>query len=139
MLVSPHAASRRRIGPAFARQRTRHAIERLTRLLALTALLSLVLHANATAATSVALAIQGPQRDAVSITRAQLFVTGWGIAEEHDLPIQGNVVQLDLDATRPEFAARIADTRGFIYIKAAGYAPLISQPFTWPTPTAPAV
>jgi hypothetical protein len=73
------------------------------------------------------------------ITSAQLFVTAWGVSKKHDLRVDGNVVLLHLDATRPEFANRFEDTSGFIYVKAAGYAPIMSEAFTWPAPGAPTV
>jgi hypothetical protein len=87
----------------------------------------------------VSLALRGPRQEQVAITSAQLFVTAWGVSEEYALPIDGDRVRVDLDKTRPGFAAQIADTRGFIYVKADGYSPLMSEAFTWPSPDTPTV
>src|SRR6478672_7963137 len=103
--------------------RTNHTIA----VVAATVLFSTVLHGHAFAQTSVTLAFHGPLQERVRITTARLFVTAWAVSEDHDLPVEGNVVRLDLEATRPEFADRIADTSGFIYVKAAGDAPIISE------------
>jgi hypothetical protein len=90
-------------------------------------------------ATSVTLTFQGPTRAPLAITHAQLLVTAWGVAERYDLAVDGSVLRLDLEATRPEFADRFTDEKAFIYIKAAGYPPLMSEAFTWPAPNVPTV
>jgi hypothetical protein len=108
-------------------------------IVALTVVFTAILCGRAGAQTSVSLAFGGPLQEPVAITRAQLFVTAWGVSEAHDLPVEGNVVRLDLEATRPEFADGFADVGGFIYVKAAGYAPVMSEPFTWPAAGVPTV
>ena len=75
----------------------------------------------------------------VSVTSAQLLVTAWGSSHKYDLNVEKSVVNIDLEATRPAFEGKVADLRGYMYIKAAGYAPLMSQPFSWPTTSAPAL
>ncbi len=85
------------------------------------------------------LTFRGPLQEPVAIAGAQLLVTAWGVTEQYELSIEGNVVRVDMEATRPEFADRIADTRGFVYVKAAGYAPVMSEAFTWPAASVPTV
>lgn len=102
-------------------------------------LFSAVLDADAVAQTSVTLTFRGTTEEPVAVTRVRLLVTAWGVSEQYDLPIDGNVVRVELEATRPEFAERIADTAGFIYVNAAGYAPVMSEAFTWPTAGVPTV
>jgi hypothetical protein len=104
----------------------------MTRVVAIVTLLTLVIHSRATAQTTVAVTFQGAAGEPVPITSAQLMVTAWGTSERHDLPFAGNVVHLDLDATRPNFADHMSDTRGVVYVKADGYAPITSQAFAWP-------
>jgi hypothetical protein len=106
----------------------------LLRAFSIIGLLTVVPGGNAWADTSVALTFHGPLGESVSITSAQLLVSAWGVSEQYDLPVQGNIVRLDLEKTRPEFADRFADEKGYLYIKTDGYAPLISQGFTWPAP-----
>ena len=112
---------------------------RLVSILGLTAVLVLLLHVDATAQTALTLVFHGPVREPVPITRAQLLVAAWGVSLQYDLEVEGNVLKIDLEATRPEFAGKIADTSGFVYVKAAGYAPLMSEAFTWPAQNAPTV
>lgn len=95
-------------------------------------LFSAVLAADAVAQTSVTLTFRGPLTEPAAITTARLLITAWGVSEEYELPVEGSVVRLDLEATRPEFVERIADTSGFVYVKAAGFAPIMSEAFTWP-------
>ena len=102
-------------------------------------LLSAVCAAHAVAQTSVTLTFRGPIQEPVPIVSARLLITAWGVSEQHELPVEGNVVRVDLEATRPEFADRIADTSGFIYVAAAGFAPIMSEAFTWPTAGIPTV
>jgi hypothetical protein len=111
----------------------------MTRVVAIVTFLTLVIHGRATAQTTVAVTFQGAAGEPVPITSAQLMVTAWGTSERHDLPFAGNVVRLDLDATRPDFAAHITDTRGVVYVKADGYAPILSQAFAWPDKNSAAV
>lgn len=96
-------------------------------------LLAALPSSSATAETSVTLTFRGPQREPVRIERAQLLLTAWGVSEEYDLPVPGNVLRLDLEASRPEWAERFNDTTGYLYIEATGYAPLISEAFRWPS------
>jgi len=90
---------------------------------------------SARAQTAVTLALRGPAQEAVAVAEAHLFITGWGSAERVGLPVDGNLVRLDLDATRPDAASPTADITAFVYVKAPGYAPLMSEAFTW-TPDA---
>jgi hypothetical protein len=102
-------------------------------------LFSAVFEADAVAQTSVTLTFRGPLKEPAAVTTARLLVTAWGVSEEYELPIEGNIVRLDLEATRPEFVDRIADTSGFVYVKAVGFAPVMSEAFTWPAPGVPTV
>src|SRR5215510_12457432 len=114
-------------------------MKRLVCMFGLAGLLFAVLYGNVAAQTSVTLTFWSPLGERAPVTRAQLLVTAWGVAEKYELQVESNVVRVDLEATRPEFAEKIADASGFIYIKAAGYAPLMSQAFTWPAREVPAV
>jgi hypothetical protein len=106
------------------------------RLARLVALLLFVLSGRG-AAQTLSIEFHGAAGEPVPITRAQILMTGWGAYDQKDLPFTGNVVQLDLGRTRPDFAVGLADSRGFIYVKADGYAPIMSQAFTWPSEKAP--
>jgi hypothetical protein len=109
------------------------------RLFSTVAFLTIASTRPAAAGTSVTMTFTGPGRRVAPVVQAQLLVTAWGVSERHDLAVEGNVVRLDLQASRPEFVARFADVRGVVYVKATGYPPLLSQAFSWPTPGAPAI
>jgi hypothetical protein len=88
---------------------------------------------SALAATSMTLRFRTADGEPARVTRAELLVTAWGVSEEQPLPVRDDVVVLDLEATRPEFADRFADERGYVYIEADGHVPVISQAFEWPS------
>lgn len=82
---------------------------------------------------SIAVELVNAERQPVPGARARLFITWWGGSDEYDLPVRGDVLELDFR----ELAARVGrrldtSTNAFIYIKADGYAPLMSEAFAWP-------
>jgi hypothetical protein len=86
---------------------------------------------------TVTLTLVNSAQQPIGGARARLFITSWGISDEYDLPVRGHLVQLDFTALAGRVAVVNVDTVAFIYIKADGYAPLMSEPFAWPLrPTA---
>lgn len=94
-------------------------------------------HGSVSAATVLTVTFHGPDGQPAPIARARLLATAWGTVEESDLPAQGNVLRVDLDAVKPAWAPGLSDAAGFLYVNADGYAPIISNPFPWLSQTVP--
>jgi hypothetical protein len=81
---------------------------------------------------SITVGLVSPERQPVSGARVQLLITSWGVSDEYELPVRGHVLDLDFTALAARVGRVDSSTSAFIYIKAGGYTPLMSQPFPWP-------
>ena len=86
--------------------------------------------------TRLRLAFYGPGHEHVVITRAELLVVAWGLTERLPLQATGNTLNLDMSESwlraQSNVAPRLRDLeRVFLYVKAAGYAPVRSDAFLW--------
>jgi hypothetical protein len=89
----------------------------------------------ASGATTVTLKFHGPQGERVRLTRAETLISGWGYADEKDLPTVADTLRLVLDPTSAtSLGNKLAEAEStFLYVEAAGYASWRSDAFRWPS------
>jgi hypothetical protein len=81
------------------------------------------------AAQTVTVALVNADGQPVAGARAQLLIASWGHTEQFDLPVRGHILHFNLNDGR---VSTLQPPNAFIYIKADGYAPLMSEEFAWP-------
>jgi hypothetical protein len=90
---------------------------------------------SAVNATQLDIRFRGPNGEPIKISRAELLLVAWGAPGGRlELNADGDLLRMDLspDWLRSRWPDRFADMeKAYVYVQAAGYAPIRSEPFLW--------